>query len=196
MKERGAHTYEEIKQQPAAWEDARHAFEAMKQDVLAAWNAAEFKRVLFTGCGSTYYLSQTAASLFETETGAPASAQPGSAFLQCWLNGMASVYNPREYVTHSTVLAREIALAFPASVRVLPSNSFYFPGWQTESMAWLFGPSERVPPEELETALEGAWGIHLFESHANFKHYADGLTLDALRQLPCNLTTIIESLLD
>lgn len=123
-------------------------------------------------------------------------AQPGSAFLQCWLNGMAGVYNPREYVTHSTVLAREIALAFPASVRVLPSNSFYFPGWDTGAMAWLFEPSERVSREAMEETLEGAWGIHLFESHANFKHYSEGLTLDALRRLPCNLSTIVEPLLD
>ncbi|MFN2135870.1 MAG: SIS domain-containing protein, partial [Candidatus Promineifilaceae bacterium] len=34
-----------------------------------------------TGCGSTYYLSQTAASLFESLSGVPAAALPGSEFL-------------------------------------------------------------------------------------------------------------------
>lgn len=81
MDSRGSHTYKEIMEQPAAWEDARLAFLARQDDVQSAWNAAGVQRVLFTGCGSTYYLSQTAASLFEAQTGVPASAYPGSEFL-------------------------------------------------------------------------------------------------------------------
>jgi len=80
MDQRGVYTYEEIKQQPAAWEDAIHAFLAEQQAVLRAWEQGQFKRLLFTGCGSTYYLSQTAALLLEALTGVPASAHPGSEF--------------------------------------------------------------------------------------------------------------------
>lgn len=81
MEERGQHTYQEIKNQPAAWEDARLAFIAQREALLGAWEGGQFQRVLFTGCGSTYYLSLTAASLFETLTGVPARAYPGSELL-------------------------------------------------------------------------------------------------------------------
>ena len=79
--ERGFFTYDEIKQQPVAWEDARQAFMAEQQALLSAWEEGQFLRVLFTGCGSTHYLAQTAASLFEAQTGVPASAFPASEFL-------------------------------------------------------------------------------------------------------------------
>ncbi len=122
-------------------------------------------------------------------------AQPGSPFLQCWLNGMAHAFDPDQYVTHSTVLAHQIALAFPASVRVLPSNSFYFPGWTAEAMAWLFDPAQRLDPAQLNAALNHSWGIHLFESHKNFLHYTDGLSLETLRDMNCNFSNIIRPLL-
>lgn len=79
--ERGLFTYDEIKQQPAAWEDARQAFMGEQQAFLRAWEEGRFRRVLFAGCGSTYYLSQAAASMFEALTGVPASAYPSSEFL-------------------------------------------------------------------------------------------------------------------
>jgi len=78
MDARGNHTYREISEQPAAWEDALQAFEAQQSNVLDAWERIRAKRVIFTGCGSTYYLSLTAASLFEELTGVPAQARPGS----------------------------------------------------------------------------------------------------------------------
>lgn len=81
MANRGAHTYKEIKEQGAAWEDARLAFLARQDALQEAWNEMEVERVLFTGCGSTYYLSQAAASLFEAQTGIPSRAHPGSEFL-------------------------------------------------------------------------------------------------------------------
>jgi glucosamine--fructose-6-phosphate aminotransferase (isomerizing) len=41
------------------------------------WQAHSSQRVLFTGCGSTYYLSLAAASLFQKLTGRAARAVPG-----------------------------------------------------------------------------------------------------------------------
>ena len=41
------------------------------------WKAHPNPRVLFTGCGSTYYLSLAAASLFQELTGRGARAVPG-----------------------------------------------------------------------------------------------------------------------
>lgn len=81
MDERGKYTYKEIKQQPVAWEEAGKAFMTQQGTLLRAWEEGQFQRVLFTGCGSTYYLSITAASLFEALTGLPAQARPGSEFL-------------------------------------------------------------------------------------------------------------------
>ena len=81
MADRGTHTYKEIKEQAAAWEDARLAFLARQDELLEAWKDMGVERVLFTGCGSTYYLSEAAASLFEAQTGIPSRAHPGSEFL-------------------------------------------------------------------------------------------------------------------
>lgn len=78
MAERGKHTYKEIKEQPAAWEDAWQAFRARETAVHAAWEQAGIRRVLFTGCGSTYYLSRIAAQLLETQTGMPSTTLPAS----------------------------------------------------------------------------------------------------------------------
>ena len=81
MENRGNHTYKEIKEQTLAWEDARQAFLARQDTLQNAWAEAGVRRVLFTGCGSTYYLSQSAAALFEAQTGVPARALPGSEIL-------------------------------------------------------------------------------------------------------------------
>ena len=81
METRGKFTYQEIMSQPAVWEESLQVFAALQSRLLEAWGQMQAKRVIFTGCGSTYYLSKTAASLFETLTGVPASAYPGSEFL-------------------------------------------------------------------------------------------------------------------
>ena len=81
MVTRGKFTFNEIMEQPAAWEDAVRAFTALQPHLVEAWDKIQAKRVIFTGCGSTYYLSHTAASLFEAQTGVPSRAHPGSEFL-------------------------------------------------------------------------------------------------------------------
>lgn len=78
MADRGMHTFQEIMNQPHAWVDALQAFRDQQAHVLDAWERIKAKRVLFTGCGSTYYLSLSAASLFEALTGVPSEAHPGS----------------------------------------------------------------------------------------------------------------------
>lgn len=78
MSARGQFTFQEIIEQPAAWEDARLAFAARAGTLRHSWAEAGASRVLFTGCGSTYFLAQAAASLFESTTGVPAQGLPGS----------------------------------------------------------------------------------------------------------------------
>jgi hypothetical protein len=122
-------------------------------------------------------------------------AQPQSVFLQCWLNGMASAFRPDHYVAHSTMLAREVALGLPASVRVLPSDSFYFPGWTDEAMAWLFDPACKVSEVEREARLANSWGIHLFESNKTFLSRKEHLSLESLRRSDCNFSALFSALL-
>ena len=69
-------TYREIKSQTEAW--------AQALDVVSASHlpkAADYDQVLFTGCGSTYYLSLAAAALYQELTGCPARAIPGGELL-------------------------------------------------------------------------------------------------------------------
>ncbi len=69
-------TYREIKSQTEAW--------AQALDLTSTANlprAGEYDQVLFTGCGSTYYLSLAAAALYQELTGCPARAVPGGELL-------------------------------------------------------------------------------------------------------------------
>jgi glucosamine--fructose-6-phosphate aminotransferase (isomerizing) len=74
----GQHTFAEIDSQSLAWSEALRQYRRQEDDVRRAWSAHRPATVLFTGCGSTYYLAQSAAALFEAATGRPADALPGS----------------------------------------------------------------------------------------------------------------------
>ncbi len=76
MNPRHYHTYHEILSQPQAWQAA---LRQARQVRLPQPDA--FDQVLFTGCGSTYYLSLAAAALFQSLTGRPARATPGGELL-------------------------------------------------------------------------------------------------------------------
>jgi len=81
MKTKGQHTFAEITSQPVVWAEVINSFTARQDEVVAAYNALNPDKVLFIGCGSTYYLSQTAAALFQGLTGIPASVAPSSELL-------------------------------------------------------------------------------------------------------------------
>jgi glucosamine--fructose-6-phosphate aminotransferase (isomerizing) len=74
----GMHTYNEITSQPTIWQDALSAFAANTDALQALWEAGGYTRILFTGCGSTYYLAMVGAALFQELTGVNARAYPGS----------------------------------------------------------------------------------------------------------------------
>lgn len=78
--ENGKFTYEEIATQADAWSDALEIFRAQKK-ALATLASGDYAQVLFTGCGSTYYLSLAAAALFQELTGRMARAVPGGELL-------------------------------------------------------------------------------------------------------------------
>lgn len=78
MTSRGQHTFAEIMSQATAWSAALAEFQGRVEQVQAAWDDAAPTRVLFTGCGSTYYLSLIAASILQGLTGIPARGVPAS----------------------------------------------------------------------------------------------------------------------
>jgi glucosamine--fructose-6-phosphate aminotransferase (isomerizing) len=80
-------TYREIKSQTEAWAQALEVTSASQLP-----NAGDYNQVLFTGCGSTYYLSLAAAALYQELTGCPARAVPGGELL---LNSQTVLTNQR-----------------------------------------------------------------------------------------------------
>jgi glucosamine--fructose-6-phosphate aminotransferase (isomerizing) len=69
-------TYREIKSQTKAWQNALEVANAYSLP-----QAAGYEEVIFTGCGSTYYLSLAAASLYQELTGRAARAIPAGELL-------------------------------------------------------------------------------------------------------------------
>ncbi len=78
MSQRGEHTLNEIMSQPQVWADTLAAFTAVRPELEERWREARPQRILVSGCGSTHYLSQAAASLLQDLTGLPAVAYPAS----------------------------------------------------------------------------------------------------------------------
>jgi glucosamine--fructose-6-phosphate aminotransferase (isomerizing) len=72
----GTHTFEEIRSQPLAWTQALDVVRSRKDEIKDLWKKHHSAQVLFTGCGSTYYLALAAASLFQELTGRAARSAP------------------------------------------------------------------------------------------------------------------------
>lgn len=70
------HTYEEIISQPTAWDQALEVSAALKGESLRLWHDHSDCGVIFTGCGSTYYLSLAAAAVYQELTSREARAVP------------------------------------------------------------------------------------------------------------------------
>jgi glucosamine--fructose-6-phosphate aminotransferase (isomerizing) len=79
---RGQHTWAEITGQPEAWRATLGTFAAGREVLEDFLKQADFARILVLGCGSTYYLAQTAAAILSRCTRTPAHALPSS---ELWL---------------------------------------------------------------------------------------------------------------
>lgn len=77
----GQHTYTEIMSQPEAWGVTLEHLHTLQKDLAKVYADNGFEDIIFTGCGSTYYLSVAAATLAR-ETGIEARALPAS---ELWL---------------------------------------------------------------------------------------------------------------
>ena len=78
----GKFTRQEIFSQPESWALALEVLNNQCNVILDFSHKEKYKQVIFTGCGSTYYLSLAAAPLFQELTGLPARALPAS---ELWL---------------------------------------------------------------------------------------------------------------
>lgn len=78
---RGIHTYKEIMSQGSTWK-ASLANVSTKISKVEDWLKRPWKEALFIGCGSTHYLSLSAASCWQSLTGIPARGLPSS---EIWL---------------------------------------------------------------------------------------------------------------
>ncbi|MEZ0395730.1 MAG: SIS domain-containing protein [Anaerolineales bacterium] len=99
-KDKGKFTRQEILSQPEAWAAALEVLAAARRSVLDLAPARRYGQILFTGCGSTYYLSLAAAALTQELTGLTCRAFPAS---ELWLNPRSS-YGQAESLTYKTLL--------------------------------------------------------------------------------------------
>ncbi len=77
MNEKDNATYQEIVSQPRAWQEALDIVAAQSGALCTLWEKGRYDNVMFTGCGSTYYLSLAAASLWRDMIDGSARAMPG-----------------------------------------------------------------------------------------------------------------------
>ncbi len=77
----GSFTHNEIMSQGEAWKATLEGAGALAEEFIE-WIRKPHAQAIFTGCGSTYYLSLTAASVWQTLTGVHAIAMPAS---ELWL---------------------------------------------------------------------------------------------------------------
>jgi glutamine---fructose-6-phosphate transaminase (isomerizing) len=74
-------TYQEIMTQIDAWKDALRVLVTKQDDIRRLWHQGAYESVIVTGCGSTYYLALTAASLLQAATRCYVRAVPSSELL-------------------------------------------------------------------------------------------------------------------
>jgi glucosamine--fructose-6-phosphate aminotransferase (isomerizing) len=93
--EEGNFTRQEIQSQPEAWAAALKVLYKTRRSMLDLQPVHGFENIIYTGCGSTYYLSLAAAALTQELTGLPSRAFPAS---ELWL------YPGSSYVAGKTLL--------------------------------------------------------------------------------------------
>lgn len=91
MKQPGYFTRSEIYSQPRIWAESLARIRAKSIFIDRQLSKHKFDHILFTGCGSTYYLALSLSAFAQELTGVPARASPAS---EIWLN-QASAYSMR-----------------------------------------------------------------------------------------------------
>ncbi len=95
MDTRGQYTREEIFSQPETWKDALDILSDQVPAIQAFVPADHAQEFIFTGCGSTYYLSCAAAASFQEITGVSARGVPAS---ELWLSPRSYYRSDQSYI--------------------------------------------------------------------------------------------------
>ena len=82
----GFHTRQEIYSQPEAWQGVLEVLDGATGALVTLIERGGYEQVVFTGCGSTYYLSIAAAAIMQRVAGVRALGLPAS---EVWLNPAA-----------------------------------------------------------------------------------------------------------
>jgi glutamine---fructose-6-phosphate transaminase (isomerizing) len=93
MSTRGEYTQQEILSQPEAWAAALEELRPQAGGLRNFYQAGRYETVLFTGCGSTYYLSLAAATVLQELTALPTRGLPAS---EIWLYPRAAYTSGRK----------------------------------------------------------------------------------------------------
>lgn len=88
----GYHTRHEILTQPEAWADALQVISSQAGVLSDFFTGGQYEQVIFTGCGSTYYLSLAAAVSLQALTGLTSRGLPAS---EIWLDPQTSCVSGR-----------------------------------------------------------------------------------------------------
>ncbi len=67
----GNYTHAEIMSQPEVWAAALDTIQQQEKTIRAFYQEGKYETIVFTGCGSTYYLALAAAALTQQFTKIP-----------------------------------------------------------------------------------------------------------------------------
>ena len=87
----GQHTYTEIMSQPESWSETLKTLQDYALDLKGFTQG--YEQVIFTGCGSTYYVALAAAALYQESTGVYAKGLPAS---EIWLYPDSAYHSKRK----------------------------------------------------------------------------------------------------
>jgi glucosamine--fructose-6-phosphate aminotransferase (isomerizing) len=115
MDTRGRYTREEINSQPESWVAAHEVLITNQNRIVEISHSAENQQVIFTGCGSTYYLASAVAVLFQEMTGITAKGLPAS---ELWL------YPKSSYISRGETLLIAISRSGETSETIQACEAF------------------------------------------------------------------------
>ncbi|MFO7289169.1 glucosamine--fructose-6-phosphate aminotransferase (isomerizing) [Planifilum fulgidum] len=179
------HTYREIARQPETWRETEQIVSAGKGELLRPFEEFKPEEILFTGCGSSYFLSVAAAYLFQEKLGISAKAVPASDILMnpdaVFAGGRRTlvVGSSRSGDTTELVRAMEVARKQP-SVRTLGITT------RPDSLLGREGEALILPHvQEKSVVMTGSFSNMLLALQLMAGHLSgDAAYLDELKRLP------------
>ena len=140
----GMYTYQEIMSQPDAWRKTL-VYLAAHTEKITGIEPQTFDEVIFTGCGSTYYLALAAAALVQELTGVRARALPAS---EVWL------YPASAYRADATTLLIAVSRSGTTTETVRAVESFRAHGQGSVVTLTCYSESTLAEMGDLNLVLE------------------------------------------